>query len=194
MDAAIKLYTRHFRVLATCVLIFALPQQVADVAVRLALDPDTLRLGSGTAAAGTSAELNGPGIVTGVLQGLTLVLGHLACCSAVSDAWRGLRPEVDASLRVGLARLLPALGLAIVLAATLFAGLVAFVLPAIWLAVAFSLAGPALVLERLGPVAALRRSYALVGGRWWATFGTYLLAVLLALVALVIFGMMVVLV
>lgn len=187
IDTAIKLFTGNFRVLATCVLVVALPLEVLDVAVRLAIDPDALRLSAATTAA-SAGRLNGPGVVTGVLQALTLVLGNLACCTAISDAWLGRAPQAAASLRVGLSRVVPALGLAIVLGAALFAGLVALVVPAIWLAVAFSLAGPALVLERLGPLAALGRSYGLVGGRWWVTFATYLLAVLLAIVLLLAVG------
>jgi hypothetical protein len=46
----------------------------------------------------------------------------------------------------------------------------------IWLLVRLSLAYPAIVMERVGPVAALKRSWELVGGRWWRVFGTVLLA------------------
>ncbi|MEV7415102.1 hypothetical protein [Streptomyces sp. NPDC089919] len=50
----------------------------------------------------------------------------------------------------------------------------------VWLGVRFSLAPAAVVVEGLGPVAALRRSAALVKGAWWRIFGITLLTVLIA--------------
>ncbi|AZM87352.1 hypothetical protein [Streptomyces sp. W1SF4] len=47
---------------------------------------------------------------------------------------------------------------------------------AVWLGVRFSLAPAAAVFEDLRPVAALRRSAALVKGSWWRVFGVILLA------------------
>jgi len=46
----------------------------------------------------------------------------------------------------------------------------------IFLYIRLSLSLPALVVEEVGPVAALRRSWQLVRGRWWPIFGTLLLA------------------
>ena len=42
--------------------------------------------------------------------------------------------------------------------------------PLIWLGVAWSVAFPALLFEKIGPFKALGRSYRLIQGRWWATF------------------------
>ncbi len=48
----------------------------------------------------------------------------------------------------------------------------------IWLAIRFTMAGPALVLERLGPVKALRRSLTLTKGRWWPVLGVTIVSAL----------------
>lgn len=48
----------------------------------------------------------------------------------------------------------------------------------VWLIIRFVIAGPALVLERLGPIDALRRSYSLTNGRWWPVLGITLLGAL----------------
>jgi hypothetical protein len=45
----------------------------------------------------------------------------------------------------------------------------------VWIAVRIALAGPALLLERVGVSQALRRSWLLVGGSWWRVFGIILL-------------------
>ncbi|HEY9353513.1 MAG TPA: hypothetical protein VIP28_09695 [Nocardioides sp.] len=54
------------------------------------------------------------------------------------------------------------------------------VVPAVWLYVKFSLAPAAVVFEKQGPIAALRRSSQLVRGRWWPIFGISVLAALIA--------------
>lgn len=54
--------------------------------------------------------------------------------------------------------------------------------PAIWLAVRFSLAPAVAVFERQGAAMALRRSWRLVRGTWWRTFGLLALALLIATV------------
>lgn len=51
---------------------------------------------------------------------------------------------------------------------------------ALWLYVKLLLAPAALVLENAGVVTAMRRSWRLVGGAWWRTFGIYLLGSILA--------------
>jgi hypothetical protein len=53
---------------------------------------------------------------------------------------------------------------------------------AVWLGVSWSLAAPAYVLESLGVVDALRRSWRLVRGQWWRVFGVVLLGGLIAFV------------
>ncbi|MFI1187810.1 hypothetical protein [Streptomyces californicus] len=58
-----------------------------------------------------------------------------------------------------------------------------------WLWVSFSLSAPALVLERQGVVAALRRSAKLVRGAWWRTFGVLALSQLIILLMSMIISM-----
>jgi hypothetical protein len=72
---------------------------------------------------------------------------------------------------------------------------------AIWLGVGISVAIPALLAEPIGPLHALKRSWGLVRGRWWRTFGNlcvfviiqfivmYALAALFGAVALLIPGL-----
>jgi hypothetical protein len=67
-------------------------------------------------------------------------------------------------------------------------GIPAFVVVAAYLYTAFALAPPAIVLERQGVVASLRRSRSLVRGAWWRTFGILLLVNLIAQVLAGILG------
>jgi hypothetical protein len=191
LDAGIKLYIRHWRVFAVCVLIFALPLEIIDILIRASIDPDALRLGTDAArdtTSDTDSALLGGSVLVNVLEALTLALSNLACYKAVSDGWLGAEPDVSDSLRLGLRRLVPSIGLGIVLGIVLVLAFIALILPGIWLGVAFSLAGPVLVLERLGPLASMGRSFNLISGRWWASFATLLLTVLLLLVLGIIVG------
>ncbi|GAA3756028.1 glycerophosphoryl diester phosphodiesterase membrane domain-containing protein [Streptomyces tremellae] len=118
---------------------------------------------------------------------------------AFQDAWHEARPRLPQLL--GLTLLLPLLGAAIVavalvpgLASRTDAGfatttLLCFAaLPVVlWLMIRFSLASPALMLERQGVIASMRRSAKLVRGAWWRTFGVLLLTgVLTLLVSLIV--------
>jgi hypothetical protein len=74
-------------------------------------------------------------------------------------------------------------------------GFLFLVVPGIILFVMWSVAGPALVEERLGPVEALRRSYHLTAGSRWKIFGLMLVAfviylIIWGLVALLAFVML----
>ncbi|WP_405780284.1 hypothetical protein [Streptomyces sp. NBC_00859] len=125
---------------------------------------------------------------------LTMVVSRSVLGRPVSlaGAWREARPQL--SRLVGLSLLLPVV-YAAVMTVGLLPGLLtggssgaglalvggfAASLVVLWLWISFSLAGPALMLERQGVKAALRRSSKLVKGVWWRIFGITLLAVLLA--------------
>lgn len=126
-----------------------------------------------------------------------------AACRIAGEAYEGRDPQPGAVLRWTLRRYLALAGatwlMAVVVVAILVppSGLIAAAvltseaglgvlggvvlvfasLPLmVWVLTRFALAYPAIVMERVGPVAALRRSAALVNGRWWRTFGTLLLA------------------
>ncbi|MEW2354162.1 hypothetical protein [Spirillospora sp. NPDC029432] len=110
-------------------------------------------------------------------------------------AWRDTRPRLWRLIGTALVvTLVPLLGLAVPILP--FAAFVAVDAPAgagvlsavigfpvgavlmVWLYVLLVLAAPAVVLERQSVGGALKRAYALSRGRWWRTFGTCLLAIL----------------
>ncbi|MFF9867735.1 glycerophosphoryl diester phosphodiesterase membrane domain-containing protein [Streptomyces sp. NPDC013953] len=106
----------------------------------------------------------------------------------LSEAWAEARPRLPQLL--GLTLLLPLMSAGIMAVGLLpglltgsaplaaLGGLAAFVVM-IWLMIRFSLASPALMLERQGIVPAMRRSAKLVRGAWWRVFGILLLTILL---------------
>lgn len=143
-------------------------------------------------------------VLTGIL---TVAVSRAVLGQSISarDAWDQARPRLPALLGVtglvllimlGLAVLALAPGVVLAVASAPTAAIViafvlgvpAFVLMAAYLYTAFALAPPAIVLERQGVVASLRRSRSLVRGAWWRTFGILLLVNLIAQVLAGILG------
>ncbi|MFE0255634.1 glycerophosphoryl diester phosphodiesterase membrane domain-containing protein [Streptomyces sp. NPDC059010] len=129
---------------------------------------------------------------------LTTVTSRAVLGKSVStgEAWRDARPQVPRLFGLLFLLLLMTIGLVVVGAVpgilvaasgageggaalavlgSLGAGIVA-----VWLWFRFSLASPALMLEKQGIVKALSRSAKLVRGSWWRVFGIQLLATIIA--------------
>ncbi|GHJ36413.1 glycerophosphoryl diester phosphodiesterase membrane domain-containing protein [Streptomyces sp. TS71-3] len=140
-------------------------------------------------------SLLGTIIATALLTTVTsrAVLGRPV---TIAEAWRDARPQVPRLF--GLTFLLPLIVMAIVavgmlpgvliavatdadagLPVAVLGGLVAGVV-ALWLAIRFALASPALMLERQGVFKSLSRSAKLVKGSWWRVLGIQLLAAIIS--------------
>lgn len=90
---------------------------------------------------------------------------------------------VSASVALSLRRWRPLTAASVLAGLGVLAGLLLCVLPGIYLAVTWLFVLPVILDERVTGRAALGRSRDLVRGRWWPTFGRYLLGVLMASVA-----------
>lgn len=104
---------------------------------------------------------------------LTIVIGKAVLGKAIhfGEVWQELRSRLPALI-----------GLTVVVTLIVAVGLLLFVIPGIWLGVLFSLATPALVLERGRVGNSLSRSRDLVSGSWWRVFGVLLVALLVTFV------------
>jgi hypothetical protein len=173
-----------------------------------ALDPDAGVSGADVA----SAVSNGifAAVVPAVLQTLAVIGLTAVLMIAVSEAVLGRRPSVAEVVHRVAPRIWSVLGLSlltgliflalVLLLATpgvvllvsgagvaggiaVFLAVVALLVlgPLLW--VRFAFAAPALLLEQLGVVSALRRSWRLSIGSWWRTFGILLLTGIIAGVA-----------
>jgi hypothetical protein len=134
-------------------------------------------------------------IATALLTAVTsrAVLGRPV---TAAEAWRDARPQL--ARLGGLTILLPLMGMAIVAVGTLPGVLIAWSgstaagvslavlgglgasVVALWILIRFSLASPALMLEKQSIRKAMSRSVKLVRGSWWRVFGIQLLAQLIA--------------
>jgi hypothetical protein len=80
-------------------------------------------------------------------------------------------------------RLLTLIGAGFLAMLSVLIGLLALIIPGLWLIGSFTMLTAVIALEDVGPVTALRRSMALVRGRWWPTVGFLILVGLLGSVA-----------
>jgi hypothetical protein len=135
-------------------------------------------------------------ILAGLLTGV-IGRGALGRRIGIGEAWRlaRLRSVLGAAgliallvivLWAALLVVVIALAAAHVTVAAVVVGIVGFIaafVATVWFSVMLSLATPAVVLERLAPMAALRRSWQLVRGSFWRLFGIYLLTGLIVFIA-----------
>jgi MFS family permease len=139
----------------------------------------------------TSTPGYGGALLTSLAAMITgLVLQGALIYGTVGDL-NGRRPSVSDSLSVGLRSFLPILGLGILIALGVAFGLMLLVVPGIMLAVAWSVAIPALVAERTGVFAAFGRSAQLTRGNRRRIFGLvviYMIAAIIVGAIIAVFG------
>jgi hypothetical protein len=96
---------------------------------------------------------------------------HVAVVQALA---RGEEPTVGAALRAATPRLPAAFAAVALYSVAVAFGLVALIVPGVWLAVRWYFGAQAAVVDGLGPGDALARSAQVVKTRWWRTFGCLL--------------------
>jgi len=181
LDAGIKLFLRHWRPLVLSVVGLILPVQILSALVTASVAPEQFDLTSTETGVeeGEEAEfLVGQGVIA-LLSVISVLLATAVCFKAVADAYLGVEPEWRRSLRFAVGRIGGLFGVAIVGGILVALATVALVVPGVWLFVSYSVAVPAMLLERIGAINALRRSFRLVRGRWWPTAGVLLIGYLL---------------
>lgn len=198
LDELFRLYRRHFGLIIGVALLVALPGLVWQLLT------GTYRLTSAsyanlfTTAGGGGpitfnsqqfSNLSGTAALAGLGALVLLPFSIGAVYRAVTDVALGRPATVASVLRETLARYVPLLGLiglvfvfAIVWVIAFVVGLVLLVLPGlavlclgVYLAVRWTLTVAAMMAEDVGPIRGLGRSWNLVRGQWWRTFGILLI-------------------
>ena len=201
LDELFRLYRRHFSLIVGVALLVALPGLVWTLvtgAYRLnSTSYANLFTTTGTATPAFNStqfsNLVGP-ILLGALGALILLPFSLgAVYRAVTDVALGRPATIGSVLRETLARYWPLLGLiglflafGAVWAVAELIGFVLLILPglavfcaAVYFLVRWSLTVAAMMAEDIGPIRGLGRSWNLVSGQWWRTFGILLIVTIL---------------
>ncbi|MEU5215674.1 hypothetical protein AB0G79_05660 [Streptomyces sp. NPDC020807] len=212
LDGSVKTLRTHWRTVLAIAIPVAVFTQVVSILVQRYLVPTTPALSPDATPAeqleqavqeaqNTLIGLGPEALLTLIATVISTALLSVVVSRAVmgrpvslGDAWHEARP-----------RLLPLLGLTLLLGVMSAGIIVVGVLPGIligggvgialttvgglgaaivtlWLMIRFNLASPALMLERQGVLTSLKRSAKLVQGSWWRIFGITLLTQLLVFV------------
>jgi hypothetical protein len=107
-----------------------------------------------------------------------LILGAVTRGGAAAVLGRSV--DVEGSYRYAFSRLGGLIVLALLIALAVFLGFFVFVVGALIVGVFFAVAVPAFIIERTGATDSMSRSWKLVRGHWWHTFGVILVAGILA--------------
>lgn len=169
--------------------VIALPVQIASVLI-ISSTTDVYEVGSGSFGVSDSAKTTysddgayfAGQVALIVLSSLSYLLGTVACYRAIADTYLGRPTSARDSLTYAWSRLGATLWLSIVLIAGLVVAFLALIIPGIWLGVAWAVAYPVMLVEGTGGFGALKRSFQLTQGRWWATCGRIVVAYILVLV------------
>jgi hypothetical protein len=122
---------------------------------------------------------------------LDMVLSAFAQAIVVYAAFQDLRGRNVSpmeSLSRGLARLLPVLGLSILVALAVGFGIVAFVIPGLIAIASLAVALPACVVERSGPFLSLSRSSDLTRGYRWPILGVAIALIIIGMIGDALIG------
>jgi hypothetical protein len=177
-DGAFRIWWRQSWILFGIVLVVTVPFQALANLVQVLLVPDAYAEGFGFSLGAGPEEVVAGGAAA-ILVLVAYALEQAGCVKAVADAYLDGKPTWRGSLAFALRRA-PAVLWLLVLQSVLLAGaFLLLVVPAIWLAFAWSVAMPALLTEDVRGRRALGRSFRLVRGRWWRTAGVVVVAFLI---------------
>lgn len=132
-----------------------------------------------------------PPNLAGIYANAGILILVSTCCSYVLTAALSYatatdlndeRPTFGKALATGLRSLLPLLLLALVSVIGIYGGMLLLIVPGLILLVAWSVAAPALVCERLGVFASLGRSQQLTKGWRWRIFFLFLVGGFISLI------------
>ncbi len=108
--------------------------------------------------------------------------------SLVRDVQDGRDSSYGELISAATPVLAPLLGAGVLAALGIGLGLLALLVPGLFLLTIWALIAPVIVIERLGVIAAFRRSRELVRGYGWPVFGAILTAYLLIIIGALVFG------
>ncbi len=203
LDGAISLYRAHFAELVATVSLVVVPVQLVALVVLLVAPDQSSELLLGQDSSTTTLDENGniesidvdggailAVLVIGMLGALAYLLATAAAYRFTSDAYLGFDTGWRESNLFAFKKLHSVLWVTILFALGLLVGFLLLIIPGIYLSIAWALAIPVLLSEDAKGSKALGRSYRLVRGHWWKTFGT--LIVMYIMVSLVQQGLLVV--
>jgi hypothetical protein len=165
LNTAYLLYRAHFAVFATIAVVVVVPLDlislgVIDSYLWSGFDSDSSSVFGGVDIGYT--------IVTALITTPLVTAGLVL---AVMDIGTGREPSARRSLEAAGPLLWTLLATLLLVAGGVILGIIALIIPGVYLAIRWIMAPQAVVAEKLSPTAAMRRSGDLVAGSWWRVLG-----------------------
>lgn len=187
LDTAFNLFKRNFKTAVAVSAVIMIPLALLGGAASAGLAPSDLAVledpnATPEAVLGLLGGVMGAASIGALIQSFGSLLVQAATTRLYAESYRGSTLAMGDALRYGLRRLPAMLGVTLMSAIATFAGLILCIAPGVWLYTAWAAAPAALIAEDIGPVDSLRRSYRLVSGHWWRTFGLLVVANILVTV------------
>jgi hypothetical protein len=186
-----NVFNRTFSILTRNVLPFGLVALVASLPHALT---DTARIGLEAARTGAVAPDIGKTGFMLLFGGLgTMILGAISQAAILYGAFddmRGRPVDLVESLRVGLRRFFPLIGVVLLFVVFVVLSAVALLFPAFIVMTMLYVSIPACVVERLGPIKSLGRSARLTKGHRWKIFGLVFATLIVAVMVQSMLGSM----
>lgn len=120
-------------------------------------------------------------IATGVILQGTLTRASV-------DDLSGKGVQLGAAVSNAVAMILPLIGLGLLVGLGVAVGLIALIVPGIFLALCWMVASPVMVVERLGIMASMQRSMQLTQGHRWAILGLIVLFMIAYMIVAAVIG------
>ena len=131
------------------------------------------------------------GWIGSVASQIGVVVASAAATLVAAQAYAEMPSDWRQSAAAGLRRTIPIVVATVVVAIVLTIGFVLVLVPGIFLAVSFAVFTAALMIERLGPMESLGRSWRLVSGERWRLLGAGLLMIIISVIGFGIIGLVV---
>jgi len=196
LDVAIKIYRSNFATLIKAVALVVAPVQILVAVVQASAPDNPIRTPPPGSTETPEIDFDqfwayfAALIVGSLLAAVATQVATAASLKAVSGAYMGETSDWRTSLRFALGNLGSLLWLALLSSVLLALGLLACVVPGVYLYGAWAVVVPVLLLEDVRGRRALVRSRALVRDRWWPTFAAILLGAILVAVVQGAFGLL----
>jgi hypothetical protein len=185
LDGAFKLLKANARTLFLVVASIVVPVQlVSAFLVREQVSPGILNILRDPTIAESQSAFSlgdaGASLLTAVLGLITAPLIAGAVSRVCAASYLGQEVTPGDALRTTLRRLPALLAAAFLVGLATIGGLLLCILPGIALMVLYTVVTPAMMIEEIGPIEGMRRSWRLVKPRFWGVLGIVLLAWLIS--------------
>ena len=170
-----NVFNRTFSILSRNMLPFCMVTLVASLPHALMDAPKFGAAAPGSVKAGLMLMFGGLG---------TMILGAISQAAILYGAFddmRGRPVDLVESLRVGLRRFLPLIGVVLLFIVFVMLSAILLLFPAFIVMTMLYVSVPACVVERLGPIKSLGRSAQLTKGHRWKIFGLVFATIIVAL-------------